>query len=105
MNEDLKPCPFCGSSPRSWDNLEREWCCSKEGCPASDWLVPAEVWNMRIVDTEIETLKEALRDAGAVLLIAASAGRDESLSLEDLRDLAEEQVMKIREILGIDSNQ
>lgn len=53
MTNELKPCPFCGSSPLvlpgHTGDLAR---CSNVGCAARG-IVPIEVWNTRPIEDEL----------------------------------------------------
>ena len=58
MNEELKPCPFCGSEAMFEADGEIGWiCCSNKDCPAWDTKIfettdeAIEAWNRRYIPT------------------------------------------------------
>lgn len=74
MSEELKPCPFCGSTNISTDlvgEIECRQCFASGPCSEDEWTA----WNTRTPDPRIARLEKALRElqgyAGRVYDIVA----------------------------------
>lgn len=65
MNEELKPCPFCGEPPQTWHELDATWVfCGNSDCVMHDDYSIGE-WNFRPAEdalrARIDEMKRLLR--------------------------------------------
>jgi len=52
MNEELRPCPFCGAMP---EKLRTGYMCSTLGCALQENTVSEKEWNTRPIEDELQS--------------------------------------------------